>query len=82
MSEKYREFVELYASQFKYESYESPGNKKYFVNNTEKDCVLMTHKNQSKHVVFLSKKESKLVKAGDLLLCVLEDSGIFKEETF
>ncbi len=79
MSENYRQFVELYASQFKYKSYDAPGGKKYFVNDAP-DFVLMTHSLQNKHVTFSSSAETKSVRAGDLLMCVLENRGMFKEE--
>ena len=81
MSENYRQFVELYATQFKYKSYDAPGGKKYFINDTTEDFVLMTHAFQSKHVTFSSSSKTKSVRAGDLLMCVIECSGIFKEET-
>lgn len=84
MAENYRQYVEMYAKQFQYSSHAGPQNNRCFIKASKDSFVLMQHSYNNKYVTFMSttKPTQLSMKAGDLLLCVIEESGLFKEETF
>ena len=74
----------MYAKQFQYGTYSGPENNRCFIKASKDNFVFMQHNHDDKYVMFMSELQTTpvTVKAGDLLLCVIEEKGLFEEETF
>jgi len=72
----YRKYADEYAHSFGYTlSHYSTDRKQYFRPGSD-EVMALTHVNEDKYVTFHSNNKTKVFKAGDLFLCVLEGLGI------
>ncbi len=72
----YRIFVEDYAKKFGYNNHTYFSNHIQYYKKIDNGFVTLTHINDDKYVTFSSEKTTKVFKAGDLFLSILENCEI------
>jgi hypothetical protein len=76
----YREYADEYACRFGYTLTHYSSDRKQYFRPGKEEIMALTHMNKDKYVTFHLNDESKVLKAGDLLLCVLEGLGVNGED--